>query len=357
MLACFGLSCCVGCHVYDASRLDEPLERGAIRGTIGERGDAAIAEDAEFTADASTSCGDGVVDGGERCDIAIPRGKPGACPDGCSGGVGCMRRELEGHGCDARCVEREATQPLSGDGCCPEGTDYYADDDCAPRCGNGELEPGESCDPAETCPREAACKKTEACISARFLGSADSCNARCDRTPITSCLSADGCCPAGCDRARDSDCPPTCPGSPSCPSEVTPMPIPTPEEPASEPPPFECSQQHPGTACRACDCEHCGTQIAACLTGQAEDARLCGLAIDCSERAHCVGDACYCGDITADSCTTMPQGACQLEWEEAARTTNSRLVRLAAAATWTTLGKAMAVIECRAQHCAAACDL
>jgi hypothetical protein len=284
------------------------------------------------------------VDEGEACDIAIARGQPGACPDGCSGGQGCLRNQLEGSECAARCVAREITELTAGDGCCPSGMDYYQDDDCAPRCGNDHLEPGERCDPAASCPPRSACKASDACQVARYLGAADSCSARCEITRIQSCVSGDGCCPSGCDRARDDDCPQTCEG-PNC------------NEPMPMPAPFVCGDVHEGSACRDCDCAQCGAQVSACLGDEPGDAKLCDAAIACGEREHCKADACYCGDATGDACVETPRGACVMEWNAAARSNSTTLVFYAARSPTFTVGKAVALIKCREQHCAKECGL
>jgi uncharacterized protein YkwD len=75
-----------------------------------------------------------------------------------------------------------------------------------PTCGNGAIEPGETCDPPGSCPT--SCNDGSACTVDTMSGSAATCNVRCTHTAITSCVSGDGCCPAGCTNANDSDCPP-----------------------------------------------------------------------------------------------------------------------------------------------------
>ncbi|HKP60559.1 MAG TPA: hypothetical protein VJV78_27720 [Polyangiales bacterium] len=339
----------IGCQVYDPELLEEGSTSAGVRRGKRQKQQDAGESDASPEADvlqdvAAISCGNGVVDEGEVCDIAIARGQAGACPDGCSGGHGCMRNELEGSACEARCVEREITHAESGDGCCPSGMDYYQDDDCAPRCGNDHLEPGERCDPASSCPTPAACKASDACQVARYLGDADSCNARCEMTRITSCAHGDGCCPSGCDRSRDDDCPQTCTG-PNC------------NEPMPTPNPFVCGDAHKGSACRDCDCAQCGAQVSACLVDEAMDAMFCEAAIACGEREHCKADACYCGEATPQACSEMPSGKCVMEWNAAARTNNPQFVLFATRSPTLTVGKAAALIKCREQHCAKECGL
>ena len=340
--------CTIGCQVYDPDLLEERARSRSIREDDSER-DASVEPDAA-DGDAAASCGDGVVGEAEACDITIPRGRPGACPDGCSGGSGCMRRELEGEACDARCVEREFTEASPDDGCCPPDTDHHEDNDCPSRCGNGHLEPGERCDPAETCPREDACKSSDACERVEFVGDAESCNAHCEVTTISSCVGGDGCCPAGCGTDRDSDCRPTCPEGQTCPGEgMTPVMPP--------PPPFDCDAAHEGSACRACTCSRCPTEAEACLNDEPNDAMLCRAAIDCSERVHCTARACFCASEDDQACRTEPMGMCKDEWLRAAQVNSPALVLFASSSPTLTIGKAVRLIECRARSCAEECGL
>lgn len=78
----------------------------------------------------------------------------------------------------------------------------------APGCGNGTIDPGETCDPASSCP--SSCDDGVACTSDRLTGSPASCNARCESAPIDACAAGDGCCPSGCTSASDSDCSASC---------------------------------------------------------------------------------------------------------------------------------------------------
>jgi len=79
-------------------------------------------------------------------------------------------------------------------------------------CADGTLDaPEEKCDFAikagmpGACPT--ACPVADACMPQKLQGDATTCSAECvDDTPITSCVSGDGCCAAGCTAANDSDC-------------------------------------------------------------------------------------------------------------------------------------------------------
>jgi hypothetical protein len=163
--------------------------------------------------DCSASCGDGVVQSGEMCDIAIPAGKPGACPTSCADSSACTRDVLLAPGtCQARCFFAAITAPRAGDGCCPAGADASLDPDCPPLCGNGAVElPGETCDYGAgptACPT--TCGGGDACTPIRLEGSVGTCNASCVAHPVTACISNDGCCPAWCTIANDADCPALC---------------------------------------------------------------------------------------------------------------------------------------------------
>ncbi|HVX96409.1 MAG TPA: hypothetical protein VHK47_15960 [Polyangia bacterium] len=165
--------------------------------------------------DCSATCGDGVVQAanGETCDLGIAEGKPGACPTSCTDGLACTRDVLVARGtCQAACIFVPITTARAGDGCCAPGTDASLDPDCEPLCGNGVAEgPGETCDYGASplaCPT--TCLGGDACTPIRIEGVPASCNARCVAHPVTACVSGDGCCPAWCTIANDSDCSVVC---------------------------------------------------------------------------------------------------------------------------------------------------
>lgn len=70
------------------------------------------------------ACGDGAVDEGELCD--------GNCPSSCTAPDACTTALLSGAAetCDAACTYDSITACTSGDGCCPTGCSYDADNDC-----------------------------------------------------------------------------------------------------------------------------------------------------------------------------------------------------------------------------------
>ncbi len=162
--------------------------------------------------DCGVVCGNGVLEPGELCDPGIASGA-GACPLTCSDGLNCTQDALVGAGtCAAMCTATPITTPVDGDGCCPPGGTPATDDDCRPTCGNGTLDPGETCDLAITggpgaCPT--VCTDGMVC-TADVLANPGTCTAACAFTPITTPRSGDGCCPPGATPATDNDCPPGC---------------------------------------------------------------------------------------------------------------------------------------------------
>lgn len=81
----------------------------------------------------------------------------------------------------------------------------------ADTCGNGRLDPGESCDTAIASGGSAcasSCDDGDACTADTLTGEA--CTASCEHAPVTACRSGDGCCPKGCSVAKDADCKVVC---------------------------------------------------------------------------------------------------------------------------------------------------
>ncbi|MBZ0118712.1 MAG: VCBS repeat-containing protein, partial [Sandaracinaceae bacterium] len=119
----------------------------------------------------------------------------------------------------AICRSAPITSCANGDGCCAPGCDATSDDDCSATCGNGIVEPMETCD--GDCP--ASCDDGVACTTDALVGSAASCSASCSHTAVTSCGSGDGCCAPGCTSANDDDCAPACVDPPPPPRLVAPL--------------------------------------------------------------------------------------------------------------------------------------
>ena len=156
--------------------------------------------DAVSDDDCSPSCGNGVNEPGETCD--------GDCPEVCTDGNACTIDSKTGsaENCNVACSFQEITECAMGDGCCPAGCNANIDDDCSAKCGNGVIEPGETCD--GDCRK--SCDDESACTIDTLTGSEENCNVACSYQVINACEYGDGCCPTGCDATTDDDCSPTC---------------------------------------------------------------------------------------------------------------------------------------------------
>ncbi len=162
--------------------------------------------------DCAAVCGNGVHEPGERCDVALDGGR-GACPRVCNDGRSCTADALDGGGtCAAACVFTPVTLPRNGDGCCPPGENPTTDTDCVLGCGNGLVDPGETCDTRilvgpGRCPT--VCADGQACTR-DVVNNEGLCTAACSFPPITLAEDGDGCCPPGANANTDDDCAPSC---------------------------------------------------------------------------------------------------------------------------------------------------
>lgn len=80
-------------------------------------------------------------------------------------------------------------------------------------CGNGVVDPGETCDKAITsgkgkCPVKADCNDKNACTNDFVSGS--QCSVTCLHTPVLAFKHNDGCCPPKANFLKDNDCPKAC---------------------------------------------------------------------------------------------------------------------------------------------------
>jgi hypothetical protein len=155
--------------------------------------------------DCSCTCGNGMVEAacGETCDPLA------SCPTTCPP-RGCQLRKLvNGGGCQAQCVDdRLQTACMNGDGCCPSGCNATNDTDCMPKCNNGAIESGETCDPQSSCPTTCPWM---GCARRKLTGAVATCTAACaDDGTQTACAHGDGCCPPTCNASTDNDCKPKC---------------------------------------------------------------------------------------------------------------------------------------------------
>ncbi|HTU60139.1 MAG TPA: hypothetical protein VMF89_16920, partial [Polyangiales bacterium] len=306
----------MSCRVYDSDLLQFGAERGAVTAVPFDAAVDLLADTAEPVI--VPGCGNGTIEGRERCDIAIPRGQEGACPDGCDMRDGCLAHELAGQRCGARCAPIEITESVPGDGCCPSGATPETDSDCSATCGNGVIEADETCDPPESCPTQAACSTEKACTVAHITGAASACSARCQELPVAVCESGDGCCPDACTSQVDSDCmdapppePPTTTTATTRGSEAgTGMPSATGtictsgESCTEEQQAAECSAVHSGGRCHSCDCAYCAQQVALCEQITKETGG-CARVVECALQNQCQGAECLCG-ANVTNCQNRP---------------------------------------------------
>ncbi len=166
--------------------------------------------------DLPPGCGNGRIDPTETCDIAIPVGRPGACPPlTCDDGLACTVDVKTGSGCAVRCGHIEITTFMAGDGCCPANSNNGLDPDCSATCGNGRIDSGETCDSRIAAGRPGVCPVADDCVDRDFCTtdvhiSAHTCSARCVHSVITEFIAGDRCCPSGASNQSDPDCPVVC---------------------------------------------------------------------------------------------------------------------------------------------------
>jgi hypothetical protein len=161
--------------------------------------------------DGCDPCGDGVVDvaTGETCDTG-DRDHP--CPLDCDDQEACTQDAMAGSAasCNVVCTNLLITLPFNNDSCCPDGANNSNDSDCEPRCGNGVLEAGETCDPSSEMPCSADCDDADDCTQDERTGSEEDCTVVCSHAAITSLIAGDMCCPDGANNTTDADCSPLC---------------------------------------------------------------------------------------------------------------------------------------------------
>jgi hypothetical protein len=349
------------CNVYKRQLLSaaEPLQ-SAGRASPAPKPAPDPAPDAG-RAPAETRCGDGIITGVEKCDTAIEAGQPGACPRDCPELAPCAQRALNGSACQAECVLIELSCGAR-DGCCPSACAPATDVDCSTSCGDGAIDGarGETCEPKSStpCPADAAaCADSDACTRDALTGSAANCNAVCTHEPISARTGGDGCCPDGADSTQDSDCPArcgngvleageACDGGDRCSATCSVIP------PSDE---QRCQDDFATTDCQRCSCSKCNDTYLGCVdVGDTTNSRSCRAVVECAERSHCSGDACYCG-ISPCVPPGIGPGACRTEIEDAAGTIDPLLVLMQSRDPSSTLGRANALGACRQKQCASEC--
>lgn len=362
VLALSGMSC----RVYDSDLLQFGTGRRAVTAAPFDAAVEVFADGGEPVI--VPGCGNGRVEGRERCDIALAQGQEGACPDGCNMRDGCLAYELVGQRCGARCAPIEITESVPGDGCCPSGATPKTDSDCSATCGNGVTEADETCDPPDSCPTQESCSTDKACMIAHITGAASACSARCQELPVSVCESGDGCCPDACSAQDDSDC--TGMNEPDGPTRTpvgseagTAMPgtdsgttiCMSGESCTEEQQAAECSAIHSGGRCHSCDCAYCAAEVALCDQVTRETGG-CARVVECALQNHCQGAECLCGD-NLTSCQSRPLGPCLLEIREVAGSRDYFSIWWTATTPGTPLAIALNLVQCRADHCAETCGL
>ncbi|MEO6775700.1 MAG: DUF4215 domain-containing protein [Kofleriaceae bacterium] len=198
--------------VLSGSECTAECVHAAITGPADGDGCCPTGANANNDDDCTAMCGNGILEAGELCDPGIMAGA-GACPSSCDDGVACTTDTLMNPGsCQASCSHTAITMPVNGDGCCPAGANTGNDNDCLPGCGNGVVDPGETCDTAiasgaGACPT--SCNDHMACTN-DVLVNAGTCTVVCTYPAITTPINGDGCCPANANANDDTDCTPTC---------------------------------------------------------------------------------------------------------------------------------------------------
>jgi hypothetical protein len=162
-----------------------------------------------------STCANGMLDVGESCDPDVAAGSAGFCPVAadCDDNNPCTSDVVSGSAaqCSARCTHEFITVCGRADQCCQAGCTAASDPDCSATCGNGLVEPGETCDRTiaqgspGACPT--SCPSIDKCNPITLIGDASVCTAKCVTNKITTCSSGDGCCPTGCNTLTDLDCP------------------------------------------------------------------------------------------------------------------------------------------------------
>lgn len=199
-------TCSVGRLAGDASVCSARCVFDPVSLCVGGDGCCPSGCNANSDSDCAPVCGNDVREAGESCDGASCVADVASCDDGDQ----CTTHELVGGAerCSAACVSIQITDCGVADGCCASGCHALSDPDCSPLCGNGVREVPETCDGVDCSLID--CDDGNACTADGTTGSAESCSLACVNSPVTQCISDDGCCAAGCSSLDDNDCAPVC---------------------------------------------------------------------------------------------------------------------------------------------------
>lgn len=150
------------------------------------------------------------------CSGASPEGALGGSPAACGNGAldpgeTCDTGIASGaQACPASCDDGDpCTEDRLDGAACTAHCSHDPVPGCASTCGNAAVDPGEACDVAIPPGQRGACPSTcaqpNACTKQVLTGTG--CNARCQTETVTARISGDGCCPSGATHANDADCP------------------------------------------------------------------------------------------------------------------------------------------------------
>ena len=139
--ACDDADACTTDTLVGGGTCEARCQQGPIAACANDDGCCPSGCDGLADNDCSASCGNGMIEPGETCD--------GNCPTECDDGSACTTDSLEGDAanCNAECVNTDVALCMDGDGCCPLGCDSSNDSECSASCGDGRVDPGETCDP------------------------------------------------------------------------------------------------------------------------------------------------------------------------------------------------------------------
>ncbi|MDD9936365.1 MAG: hypothetical protein OXT09_22325 [Myxococcales bacterium] len=317
-------------------------------------------QNANTDGDCEAQCGNGAVEGEERCDPV----------DSCVTAAECVSTDAclapryrgDASACTAECSFDAIDTCSGGDGCCPDGCDAGTDSDCSSTCGDGVIDDGsgETCEPGSATPCPASCSDGDTCTEDVRTGSEANCNVRCTYNAIAQAIGGDGCCLPGNNANDDTDCTPECgngavepgeecDGQADCDGDCNRI----------SPNTQICEDTLGDTPCDVCQCESCADEIVNCrASGDATSDMHCGAVVDCGLANACTGIDCYCGAISLLDCgLSGPQGDCIPEIEAAAGTTDPIAIAGMVENTDNPVGRAFAVGQCGGAACVSECNL
>jgi cysteine-rich repeat protein len=310
--------------------------------------------------DCVSTCGNKVTEPGETCD------PPSSCPV-CPTNNACLTVKATGSAqtCTANCEVSAITACKSGDGCCPSGCTRSTDTDCSKSCGNGVIDPGETCEPAgnNLCPT--SCDDADNCTTDLKTGSSANCNLQCTHVLITTPHNNDLCCPKnGGNANNDSDCVPSCGNGllegteqcddgnllngDGCSSSCT----------VESPAQICLTNIGDDNACSHCNCDKCLAPALACfIANNRMEAVQCRDVLSCGLDTNCRSDQCYCGNSGFGCFFGQANGQCKRPIELAARSTVFNDILTRTTDNNYPIGRAFALSQCALNNCSKECGL